>query len=83
MRRQSRSALNDAPCRQVLEIFHAELLTKNLLIIRSKAGATVGLQAVLVDLDGIAQAAILAELAVGHRLHHADGGHEGVIERVG
>ena len=42
----------------------------------------MGLQALLIDLDRIAQAAILAEFAVRHGLHHADGGHEGVIECV-
>ena len=62
---------------------NAQSLTQNLLIIRAKACAAVGLQALLIDLDRIAQAAIFAEFAVGHGLHHADGGHEGVIERVG
>ena len=80
---EGQQRLYDAPCRQVLKILCAQLLTENLLIICTKACAAVGLQALLIDLDRIAKAAIFAELAVRHGLHHADGGHEGVIERVG
>ena len=82
-RRLCRYDSDDASCSEILEVVNAQLSTEDSGVVSAQASTTVCGQSVVVDLDGIAKAAVLAEFSMLQSLHHADRGHKGIVQSAG
>ena len=82
-RRLRRYDSDDAPSSEILEVVNAQLSTEDSGVVSAEASTTVCGQSVVVDLDGIAEATVLAEFSMLQCLHHADRRHKGIVQSAG